>query len=286
MALLARHRYMISKLAEAFGFSEDDTKTEEMMLEEDVYQAINQFFAASGPTKVLITFETVEYQKEKLHANRSTNPTGKGKQAPVEEELKDRLKVHLHEVEYLPTSAVYFMKVKKSGGSEHYAIDPSKVNDGTLTFGVIREPLESLEVVMRCVYKPLIQNMNTSLWGQASAEQKNEFMQSIDSFTKGLQESIRSISGGLDLKKPDERVEELGSAAASDPQLVVSSLNLLQKWCDKIEKYLDDSDRSRWETADSGPDTELDYWRSRMQRLVCLVISVCCHIVVFICIQL
>jgi hypothetical protein len=47
-------------------------------------------------------------------------------------------------------------------------------------------------------------------------------------FTKGLQESIRSISGGLDLKRPDERVEELGSGAAKDPTLVVGSLNLLQ----------------------------------------------------------
>lgn len=266
MALLARHRYMISKLVEAFGFT-DENVVEEMMLEEDVFQGIGQFFSAAGPTKILITFESVEYQKEKLHANRGAPTIVKGKPVPVsEDELKDRLKVHLHEVEYLPTSAVYFMKTKKSGGTEHYAIDPSKVNDGTLTFGVIREPLESLEVVMRCVYKPLIQNMNTNLWGQASTEQKSEFMQSIDSFTRGLQESIRSISGGLDLKKPNERVEELGSAAASDPTLVVDSLNLLQKWCDKIEKYLDDSDRSRWETADSGPDTELDYWRSRMQR--------------------
>lgn len=272
MALLARHRYMISKLVEAFGFT-DENSVEEMMLEDEVFHGIAQFFSANGPTKVLITFESIEYQKEKMHANRgavaviSNNSTMKGKPAIAsEEELKDRLKVHLHEVEYLPTSAVYFMKTKKAGGTEHYAIDPTKVNDGTLTFGVIREPLESLEVVMRCVYKPLIQNMNSNLWGQASTEQKTEFMQSIDSFTRGLQESIRSISGGLDLKKPDERVEELGSAAASDPTLVVDSLNLLQKWCDKIEKYLDDSDRSRWETADSGPDTELDYWRSRMQR--------------------
>ena len=37
--------------------------------------------------------------------------------------------------------------------------------------------------------------------------------------------------------------------------------------CRNIEQYLDDSDRSRWETPDSGPDTELNYWRSRMQRL-------------------
>jgi dynein heavy chain len=265
MALLARHRYMIDKITEAFGFHDANT-VEEMMLEEEVLQAIGLFFSASGPTKVLITFETVEYQKERLHAQRLAHTGAKSKAAPAEEDLKDRLKVHLNDIEYLPTSAVYFMKTKKAGGVEHYAIDPTKINDGTLTFGVIREPLESLEVVMRCVYKPLIQNMNAGLWGQASAEQKNEFMQSIDIFTRGLQESIRSISGGLDLKKPDERVEELGSAAAADPTLVVSCLNLLQKWCDKIEKYLDDSDRSRWETADSGPDTELDYWRSRMQR--------------------
>ncbi|KAJ1436632.1 dynein heavy chain family [Ochromonadaceae sp. CCMP2298] len=177
---------------------------------------------------------------------------------------RDRLRVHLGEVEYLPATAVYFMKTKR--GHEH-AIDPSKINDGCLTFGVIREPLESLEVVMRCVYKPLIQEMGTNMWGQASSEQKTELMQSIDMFTKGLQESIRSISGGLDLKRPDERVEELGSGAAKDPTLVVGSLNLLQNWCGRIEKYLDDSDRSRWETPDSGPDTELDYWRNRMQRL-------------------
>lgn len=265
MALLARHRYMISKLSEAFGFA-DENIVEEMMLEEEVLHALSQFFSASGPTKVLITFESADYQKEMLHSQRLSQSGGIKKGMMNEEEIKDRLKVHLQDIEYLPTTAVYFMKTKKTGGNEHYAIDPSKINDGTLTFGLIREPLESLEVVMRCVYKPLIQNMNNNLWGQTTTEQKNEFMSSIDIFSKGLQESIRSISGGLDLKKPDERIEELGSAAANDPSLVVSALNLLQKWCDKIEKYLDDSDRSRWETSDSGPDTELDYWRSRMQR--------------------
>jgi dynein heavy chain, axonemal len=258
---------MSSKIAEAF-LLEDENFVEEMMLEDEVFAAINLFFSAAGPNKVVITYETVEYQKEMQQAQKSAFQSTRGKAPPVEGPVKDRLKVHLHEMEYLPTAAVYFMKAKKTGvvGGEHYAIDPTKINDGTLTFGVIHEPLESLEVVMRCVYKPLIQNMNVGLWGQTSSEQKGEFMQSMDIFTRGLQESIRSISGGLDLKKPDERVEELGSAAASDPKLVVNSLNLLQKWCDKIEKYLDDSDRSRWETPDSGPDTELDYWRSRMQR--------------------
>jgi dynein heavy chain len=273
MSLLARHRYMISKLAEAFSF-EDEGPIESMMLEDSVLHAISQFFSAHGPTKIIITYETAEMQIETAAAapqaqERLLSVKGRNRLIEVESEPpKNRLKVHLGEVEYLPATAVYFMKTKKgASGNEHYAIDPSKINDNCLTFGVIREPLESLEVVMRCVYKPLIQGMGDNLWGQASGEQKTELMQSIDMFTKGLQESIRSISGGLDLKRPDERVEELGSGAAKDPTLVVGSLNLLQNWCGRIEKYLDDSDRTRWETPDSGPDTELDYWRNRMQRL-------------------
>jgi dynein heavy chain len=108
--------------------------------------------------------------------------------------------------------------------------------------------------------------MASETWGQASAEQKNEFMTGLDNFTKGLQESIRNINGSLELRKPDERVENQNIIAASDPSLVINSLNLLQEWCTKIEKYLDDSDRNRWETSESGPHSELDYWRSRMQR--------------------
>ena len=56
-------------------------------------------------------------------------------------------------------------------GDEHVAIDPDKINDGALNFGIIRAPLESLDVVVRCVYKPLINDMEN--WGEATSEQKN-----------------------------------------------------------------------------------------------------------------
>lgn len=263
---------MIGKIADIFGF-DNENLVEDMMLDDMVLSAINLFFTADGPPKIIITFETAASQKIELESKASALKTKHGnnnrEQHVDVDSLKDRLRVHVNEVDYLPKAAIYFLKNKK-GNSEKVAIDPEKINDGALTFGVIHEPLESFEVMMRCVYKPLISSMGPNLWGSASSEQKNEFMQSIDMFTKGLQESIRSISGGIDLKKPDERVEELGSGAANNPTLVMNSLNLLQDWCTKIEKYLDDSDRSRWETVDSGPDTELEYWRSRMLRLVCM----------------
>jgi dynein heavy chain len=159
------------------------------------------------------------------------------------------------------------MKTKRGkDNDDHYALDPTKANDGGICFGVIRNPLESLEVVMRCVYKPMIQDMGLDTWGQASEEQRHEFVMSIEGFSKGLQDSIRSLSGGLDLRKPDEMIENLGMAALGDPNLITNAINLLQEWCRNIEHYLNDTDRSRWETPDSGPDTELEYWRSRMQR--------------------
>lgn len=249
---------MISRLAEAFE-NPDESEIEKMMLEPEVLQAIDYFFTAQGPTKIVITMEASTVKQ---------NQTGKSRAKTAESvETKIGLKVHMKDIELVTSAAVYFMKTRRGKDKDdHYAIDPYKINDGTLSFGVIRAPLESLEVVMRCVYKPLIQDMNTDMWGHASGEQKTEFLSSMDIFTKGLQESIRSISGGLELKKPDERVESMGNVAASDPALVVSSLNLLQEWCNRIQKYLDDTDRSRWETPDSGPDTEVDYWRSRMQR--------------------
>lgn len=260
---------MITRLAEAFQFP-DEVEIEKMMLESDVIGAINHFFSAAGPTQIIFTLEGMDNTPASKPSTAVAKQSSSSNSAPdslVGTHSLFKLRIVIDEIEYLPSTAVYFMKIKKGKEKDDkFAIDPSKINDGTLSFGIIRSPLESLEAVMRCVYKPLLQEMGQDIWGQASAEQKHELLTSVDNFTRGLQESIRSITGGLELKKPDERLEAMGGMAASDPALVTDSLNLLQLWCNKIEKYLDDSDRSRWETADSGPDTELDYWRSRMQR--------------------
>lgn len=272
MSLLERHRFMIGRIAEAFGAFEE-IAIERMMLQPDVIAAINHFFSATGPTKILIALEAVEIIPQTPASLSSAGDRSQSRdeaeesEKEEEEQLTHRLRVYADDIDYIPRTTVFFMKNRRAKDNElHYAIDPYKINDGTLSFGVLRAPLESLEALMRCVYKPMIQTMGKDGWGQASAEQKHELLNCMDSFTKGLQESIRSISGGLELKKPDERVEALGSAAAADPSLVVHSLNLLQEWCIRIERYLDDSDRSRWETPESGPDTELVYWRNRTQR--------------------
>lgn len=257
MSLLPRHRFMLNCLVEAFG-DPDEHAVEKMMLSPDVLQAINHFFTVEGPSKIIIA---VSVEAELMRtASRKKNNSAKSD--------KRKLKVYFDEVDQLPDTAVYFLKTKQgSKGSETSVIDPSKVNDGALSFGVIHGALESLDALMRFVYRPMIQEMAVETWGEASSEQRNEFMLSIDVFSKGLENSIRNLTGGIELSKPDERVENQGAAVAGDSELVVKSLNLLDDWCRSIERYLDDSDRSRWESADSGPDSELHFWKSRMQRL-------------------
>ena len=266
MVLLARHRYMIVRIAEAFDLPEDEI--EQMIQFVDVINPIDYFFTADGPTKIIVTLEQVEaVNPDKVPQSSKVAKLAAAAAASASDAPDKVLKVHSKSLDYLPSSAVYFLKPKRGKDNEdHYAIDPAKVNDGCLTFGIIRSPLESLEAVLRCVYKPMVTEMGAETWGEATIEQKTEFLGSLELFSRGLQDSIRSLSGGLELGKPDPRVETLGSAGAGDPVLVNKCLKLLHEWCTNIEHYLDDSDRNRWETIDSGPDTELNYWRSRMQR--------------------
>ena len=261
MSLLARHRYMVQRVADAFGYA-DEEPVENMMLASDILQGIDFFFSFEGPRKIILTIvEEEEKLKEKAthHKKRAHANTSQGK------ETRKIMKIFFNDVEVLPNVAVYFMKARRhSDDDSPREIDATKV-DTSMSFGIMRAPLKSLEVLMRCVYRPMIQTMEDEAWGDTKPEQQNEFVQSIDLFSKGLEDSIRNLTGGIELKKPDERVETLGHAAANDPELVIRSLNLLDDWCRSIETYLDDS--SRAESMESGPDTELIFWRSRMQRL-------------------
>ena len=263
MSLLARHRYIVQHLTDAFGYGAEDA-VEQMMLVPEVLQVIDHFFTADGPIKIIVTI-VEEKLKEKGGKSRNRKLMANAVQ-PTDSKC---LKVYTDEVDIIPNIAVFFMKNKRHpNDTDKISVDPTKANDGTLGFGIIRGPLKTLEVLMRCVYRPMIQQMDSESWGDTTLEQRNEFINSIDSFSKGLETSIRNLSGGIELTKPDERVETMGHLAANDPELVVRSLNLLDDWCRSIEVYLDDSDRSRWENLDSGPDTELIFWRSRMQRYV------------------
>ena len=65
----------------------------------------------------------------------------------------------------------------------------------------------------------------------------------VDGFTKNVQDSIKTLGSGLELRQQGDSIE------------------LLDEWCVSIEGYLNE----HWETPD--PGAEIEYWKRRMQRL-------------------
>lgn len=302
MSLLPRHRYMISRMSEAFCFSESEI--ERLVLVPEVLEEINNFLSPEGPSKILITLEEVEQIENaplspsknissniSIQDSYSSEPSTPRDDATVNSALTSnipqfishRLRIFTDDLNYIPNTTVYFMKndkistlssetsslissSSKDAKDSKPVIDLNKSCDNYLTFGILHAPLESLEALVRLIYKPFVNQLSEDMKGEADATQLEEFYLSLDNFIKNIQESIKNISCGLELRKPDEKVENLNKNEVTDLSLVVHCVNLLQEWCVKIEKYLDDSDRSKWENVNSGPDTELIYWRNRTQR--------------------
>ena len=109
MSLLARHRYMVQRVADAFGYADED-QVEQMMLVADVLQAIDFFFTAAGPRKIIVTIVDEE-EKEKAKAVHHKKRAHAA--AAQQKEAKKVMKIFFSDVEVLPRIAVYFMKARR-----------------------------------------------------------------------------------------------------------------------------------------------------------------------------
>jgi dynein heavy chain len=54
--------------------------------------------------------------------------------------------------------------------------------------------------------------------------------------------------------------------AGNEPHIVKAFEDVAEEWCVETEKLLAESDAVRAESDDAGPETELEYWRTRMAK--------------------
>jgi dynein heavy chain, axonemal len=249
MAFQARHRWIIQKLDEAFGIC-DESMIEAAMREDGCLEVVDSMLKAGGPEKIFFFFQprdVVTPDGEVLHG------TG-----PPELFVTDGETVQLRGM------AVYILRASPKGD-----IDPSKSGDGLLTFGTVdMDLLQTFETTLSRLYAPMLEHGQN--WGKATAEQTVEFLDGVHALGDNLRESLKSLQTGLELRKPDRGYDiEAHNLArlATEPECVHDFGALLEEWCHETEAYLDESDRGRFESQDAGPDTELEYWRRRMQRL-------------------
>ena len=185
----------------------------------------------------------------------------------VNESAPKRLFVTTGEVESLQSDshAMYFIRTNPKGVQE-------KGFEQDIMAGEIRgSALDSFRALVANLFVPVLKNQTQ--WGKAQEENTHEFVQSVAKFGATLTEASNSLQGGVELMKPPRKyVESIElkpaafAAAAEDPKTAADMQMVLQDWCERTDELLSGVEDGRKESDDAGPDTELEYWRSRMAK--------------------
>ena len=158
-------------------------------------------------------------------------------------------------------------------------------NDEVLFGELTGNPLDSLNTVVRDVFAPFIQSAihsgDRSIWGSGGEDMRTEFVSHLSKFSVEMGQILQSLSGGISLKTSAIITDALpkdGSIinlhevmkAESNLGLVKAAEELLEGWSRQIETFIEHTIELRMENdsgEDPGPRTELDAWRTRMQRI-------------------
>jgi dynein heavy chain len=255
MALQARHRWMAEVTASAFN--KDVQFVEDVFREHGNLKRFNDFLEGKSKHSHIFIFD----QKTDV-----INEVGE----PVDGPGEAKLIVTPGEQERLKGRAVYFLRTLPN----EKAVKLDVSSDQELMFGEIAaNPLASLDTSLGSVFMPYLQR-SFGEWGQCDTEQKQEFLVGFERFSGELSEAIKSLSGGIELRALENKYDvDPRTMAAHDivrehPEVVQQFEQLLDQWCRQIEQYLEQSlDKGETKDREPGPHTELEYWRSRMQRI-------------------
>lgn len=144
---------------------------------------------------------------------------------------------------------------------------------------------------MSDLYVPILREQQQ--WGKLPAEHLEEFLASTAKFGGMLTEAAASLSGGVELTMPDPKYADLDlkpaalASAAGDEDVLQDMEECLTDWCREAEALLHQTNKIR-DGEEPGPDTELEFWRTRMSNFnsitehlktkECkLVLGICAH---------
>jgi dynein heavy chain len=148
-------------------------------------------------------------------------------------------------------------------------LDLSKSGESDLLFGeIVGSALGTIEAILGQAYRPVLDNYDQ--WGRVDESHKTEFIHELKSFIGNISESLNVLSTGLVLKSPDLKFQRVTDPrtlrAVFSPEAYDSYEVLLEEWCNQIESFMQQPTHPV-DAEDVGPRWELEYWRSRMQKL-------------------
>ncbi|KAG8470448.1 hypothetical protein KFE25_008869 [Diacronema lutheri] len=166
--------------------------------------------------------------------------------------------------------AVYFARLDPEKPVTSIAIEVE------LTFGTITEGLaiDGLQQVLDTVVVPSLRADAYGWSKRVPAPASADFFAALGKCSSSFAAAIGGLRGGMELAKPGDALRALGaggtadlSRAAEDSAVVHECEEVMEDWCAQTTRLLNDTDERHAEPEDTGPSTELTYWRTRMTRL-------------------
>ncbi|NWQ87905.1 DYH5 protein, partial [Burhinus bistriatus] len=185
-----RHKYLISRLADGIGLSEQ--QVEEAIISDDKFQLLEQFFARSGLKKLLFFYQDVLQQKSNaLRSDGSTNSL-----------LQKKLFITMGSTENFTGTCAFFLRPSDK------AITASNVSQ-EVNFGIFDctngNILQGLEFFLSQIMIPALKSQQN--WGAVKEGLKNsqiqDFLYSVDKFVGTLSSSRQNIEDKIQLTKVD-----------------------------------------------------------------------------------
>ena len=196
MALQPRHRWMIQKVADHFSIG-DATVLENAFRRDKEFALVTSFLAGSCDCVFVSVFPRFSGTASTL------GDGGVDQSAPATDADAVGVLISDGMATKLPGSAVYFIKGE---GFSQRTLDLTIDNDHALVWGsVTGNMLQSFDQSLHKLYRPLFDARNN--WGKSPPAHTAGYLGTFDKFATLLTESLRTLKSGLELRKPDPRVD-------------------------------------------------------------------------------
>ena len=171
----------------------------------------------------------------------------------------------------LQNRAAFFIRNVADGKEVNFAT----ASDQDVSFGEISA--DSIIGMNKVIFNYLYQNVeliDNNEWGKIEPEQKKEFKKVLESFAKDINDTVESLVKGVKFQELPKDVSDFIENDKKDyyrdeekQQLIVKIEEIYQTWINVLSKEIEDMDKDNPTSDDSGPKSELERWKYRMQRL-------------------
>jgi hypothetical protein len=208
MSILTRHLAIINYVDEAFSIN-DISITEDLIKHGPTLSAIDQFFTTESPSASLYLaylspkeavhqkccVMRVKYRRNSLSNEHSTGMKNNGRRNSVAKKFvaeNDKTNASLASFEgnsiHEPLGFIQAFFTEAVEGSENRPIavltkvdakaevDAEKSGDNQLFYGLVKQPLQSLDAIVRNLIVPLLKQGSAQEWGKANDIQKTIFV--------------------------------------------------------------------------------------------------------------